>query len=164
MDQREAGAMQRGRPRQAGLTLVELMLAVAIIGILLGLAYPSYRGYRERVQAADAVTDIGLLSVQIKSYRIEFQHYPDDISDAFDEKIEDDPWGNPYQYLNVQSNAPGTKGKRRKDKNLVPINSGFDLYSKGPDGDSKPPLTAPPSHDDIIRADDGGYIGVARDY
>ena len=75
-----------------------------------------------------------------------------------------DPWDNPYEYLNVQSNAPGTKGKRRKDKNLVPINSDYDLYSCGPDGVSVPPLTAMASRDDIIRANNGAFVGVAADY
>jgi hypothetical protein len=35
---------------------------------------------------------------------------------------------------------------------LHPINSDFDLYSKGKDGDSAAPLTASRSQDDIIRA------------
>jgi len=156
--------MQPTRSRRAGLTLVELMLVLAVIGILLGLAYPSYRGYRERVQSADAATDIGLLAVQLKSFRIEFRRYPQEISQAIESRIDDDPWGSPYQYLNVQDGHPSTKGKARKDKNLVPINSDFDLYSMGSDGQSKPPLTADQSHDDIIRAGDGRYIGIARDY
>ena len=52
----------------------------------------------------------------------------------------------------------------RKDKNLVPINSEYDLYSLGPDGDSMPPLTAKPSRDDIVMANDGKYIGPVEDY
>jgi general secretion pathway protein G len=49
----------------------------------------------------------------------------------------------------------------RKDRFLVPINSDFDLYSMGKDGESVPPLTAQKSRDDIIRANDGAYIGPA---
>ncbi len=52
----------------------------------------------------------------------------------------------------------------RKDRFLVPINCDFDLYSVGPDGESKIPLTAKQSHDDIIRAGDGAYVGVASDF
>jgi general secretion pathway protein G len=73
-----------------------------------------------------------------------------------------DPWGNPYQYLNLTGGAP--PGQARKDKFLVPINSTFDLYSMGPDGESQPPLTAEASRDDIIRANDGGYLGRASEY
>jgi general secretion pathway protein G len=66
--------------------------------------------------------------------------------------------------LNIEDADAKTKGSIRKDKNLVPINSDFDLYSKGPDGKSTPPLTAKDSLDDIVRANDGGYFGVASKY
>jgi general secretion pathway protein G len=46
----------------------------------------------------------------------------------------------------------------------VPINSDFDLYSVGRDGQSAPALTARVSHDDVVRANDGGFIGLAIDY
>ena len=55
-------------------------------------------------------------------------------------------------------------GQARKDHFLVPLNSDYDLYSKGPDGKSSPPLTAEASRDDIIRANDGAYFGLASDY
>jgi general secretion pathway protein G len=40
----------------------------------------------------------------------------------------------------------------------------FDLYSKGADGNSVPPLTASASQDDVIMANDGGYYGLAKKY
>jgi len=46
----------------------------------------------------------------------------------------------------------------------VPLNSTYDLYSKGKDGASASPLTAKASADDVIRANDGGYIGLASGY
>jgi general secretion pathway protein G len=52
--------------------------------------------------------------------------------------------------------------KPRKDRFLVPINSDYDLYSMGPDGESKRNLNTPVSRDDVIRARDGAYIGVAE--
>jgi general secretion pathway protein G len=52
----------------------------------------------------------------------------------------------------------------RKDRNLVPINSDYDLYSMGPDGESMPPLTAARSRDDIVRANNGGFVGTAEAY
>jgi general secretion pathway protein G len=73
-----------------------------------------------------------------------------------------DPWGNPYYY---HTTVAGTgNGLGRKDKSLHPINTDFDLYSSGPDGKSVPPLTAKPSQDDIIRANDGSFLGVAANY
>jgi general secretion pathway protein G len=58
----------------------------------------------------------------------------------------------------------GSSSQPRKDRFLVPINSDYDLYSMGPDGASAPPLTAKASHDDIIRASDGAYVGVAENF
>jgi general secretion pathway protein G len=55
-------------------------------------------------------------------------------------------------------------GQMRKDRFLVPINSTYDLYSKGKDGRSVMGLTANDSRDDIIRANDGAFIGLASDY
>ena len=75
-----------------------------------------------------------------------------------------DPWGHSYQYLNFNSGQPGVMGKIRKDHNLHPLNSEFDLYSVGPDGTSAAALTAKASRDDIIWARDGAFVGVASDY
>jgi len=74
-----------------------------------------------------------------------------------------DPWGHPYQYLNFYGNDKNPQGAR-KDHSLHPLNSDFDLYSMGADGQSVAPITASKSQDDIIRANDGGYIGLARNY
>jgi general secretion pathway protein G len=46
----------------------------------------------------------------------------------------------------------------------VPINSDFDFYSMGKDGRTTAPLTAAQSQDDVIRASDGGFIGLGKDY
>ena len=55
-------------------------------------------------------------------------------------------------------------GSARKDGNLVPINTNYDLCSHGKDGKSKAPLRAKDSLDDIIYANDGGYIGLAEEF
>ncbi len=54
--------------------------------------------------------------------------------------------------------------KKRKDKNLVPVNNDFDLYSMGEDGKSVAPFAAKHSRDDIVRANNGNFIGLAEDY
>lgn len=46
----------------------------------------------------------------------------------------------------------------------MPLNTDFDLYSVGKDGLSKATLAPPQSHDDIIRANNGRFIGLASDY
>ena len=69
--------------------------------------------------------------------------------------------GNPYEYLAFVSDQPG---KVRKDHALHPLNSTYDLYSKGKDGASQAPLTAQASRDDVIRANDGSFFGLASTY
>jgi len=60
--------------------------------------------------------------------------------------------------------SPNVMGQARKDRFLVPLNSDYDLYSAGKDGESRPPLSAQMSQDDIVRANDGAYIGLASQY
>lgn len=55
-------------------------------------------------------------------------------------------------------------GKPRKDHFLHPVTSDFDLYSMGKDGETVAPLTAQKSHDDVIRASDGAYYGLAKNF
>ena len=74
-----------------------------------------------------------------------------------------DPWGRPYEYLNIRTAGPG-KGALRKDGKLNPLNTDFDLYSIGKDGMSATPLSAEESRDDIVRANNGAFIGLGEDY
>ena len=76
-----------------------------------------------------------------------------------------DAWGRPYQYLRIDgSTTPGINGTRRRDKNANPVNSDYDLYSMGRDGKTTPQFTAKNARDDIVRASDGKYFGLAEDH
>jgi general secretion pathway protein G len=154
---REPAAARRRR----GFTVIEILLAVAIIAVAAAVALPAYANYRERVRITQAVIDIKGLEAQIKSYGLENRALPGSLADIGRGGMLD-PWGNPYQYTNLET-AKGN-GKARKNKNLVPINSDFDLYSAGKDGASVGPLTAKASRDDIVRASDGRFVGLASDY
>jgi len=149
--------------RMRGVTLVELMLGVMIVGTLTTISIATYGNYRERTQTSQAVTDISSLQAAISTYAVDNQGLPYSLAQVGAQYAAmRDPWGNPYQYLN-HDDVKG-KGKFRKDKNIVPVNSDYDLYSMGPDGASVPPLTAKPSRDDIVRANNGRFVGVAADY
>lgn len=64
----------------------------------------------------------------------------------------------------VVDHPVGGVGGARKDRFLVPINSDFDVYSMGKNLDSVAPLNPPKSQDDVIRASDGGFYGLARNF
>jgi general secretion pathway protein G len=147
--------------RACGFTIVELLLGIAILGVLTGIAYPSYQQYTERVRIAQAIIDIQGISSSVEAYSRDNREYPADLNEIGKGSMKD-PWGNAYQYTNL--GAAKGHGKARKNKSLVPINSDFDLYSMGKDGASASPLTAKASRDDIVRANDGRFVGLASDY
>jgi general secretion pathway protein G len=148
-------------PSLRGFTLVELMVAVGIFAILAAIAIPSYQSFIQRGRVAHAVGDIITIATVIGRYNTLNNSLPPDLATiGFDTLL--DPWGQPYVYLSFA--GLNGKGQMRKDKNLVPINTQYDLYSVGADGQSKPPLTVPVSKDDVIMANDGNYIGLASNY
>lgn len=142
-----------------GFTLVELVIVLAVIATLSTIAVLVYRDVSERAKIARAVADIATLDGEISTFEMTNERLPNDLAEIGRATLLD-PWGNPYQYLNF---ALGV-GQPRKDLALHPLNTEFDLYSKGKDGQSQAPLTANVSRDDIIRANDGQYIGLAANY
>lgn len=145
-----------------GLTLLELVVTLAIISILAIASGTSYRHYIEATETNIAIKDVMAMQLSINAFALNNEgDFPSNLSEVGLDGYED-PWGNTYQYLNI---AQGNNiGKARKDRNLVPINSDYDLYSKGPDEKSVSPLTAEPSKDDIVRGNNGSFVGVAEDY
>jgi general secretion pathway protein G len=147
------------RLKQAGFTLIELMLALVVISILTSIAYSSYQDAINRARISTAMTDIRTLEVLLERSFTVNSAYPADLSTF---NIGNDPWGNAYSYLNMALTTGN--GAKRKDHGNVPINTDYDIYSSGPDGQSRSPLTAKASRDDIIRANNGGFVGEASDY
>ena len=144
-----------------GFSLVELMVVSLVLVLLLAIAIPAYTEFVEQSRRVETIAQIGEMSMIIDRHFSQNWEYPASLADV-DLDTRTDSWGRPYAYLRIVGLSG--KGDVRKDKSLNPINSDYDLYSLGPDGESKLPLTAPQSHDDIVRASNGGYIGVASDY
>jgi len=144
-----------------GFTLIELIVVFAIVGILAGISIPAYRAYLDKARMTKTIIDMKILEKEILAYRSANNRLPDSLDDINRGNMIDS-WGNPYQYLNMET-AKG-QGKKRKNRFMVPINEDFDLYSMGKDGKSRSPLTAKHSRDDIIRADDGKFVGIASGY
>lgn len=151
-------------------TLVELLLVVGIIGILFGIGIPIYLNQLTRAKNTKAISDIYAMSQQIEEFNMTNGGYPANLAIIGRAKTTD-PWGNPYEYLNIEAlggkgkkGKGGVVGKARKDRFLVPLNNDYDLYSKGKDGESVAPLTAEASWDDVVRANNGAFIGEARKF
>lgn len=223
---RETSASQSVLTHAGGFTLIELMLAVTIIGVLASLAAPNYIDFLEKARVAKTVSELHALTKEIKGFALGAEQYPDTLAQIGRDTLRD-PWGSPYQYYRINCGSvtdigslaklklrkkdiprviPATDlfstqseshvsfamdyrthsiwiypvagngngggggppcggvGGARKDRFLVPINSDFDIYSMGQDKDTVAPLNPPKSRDDIIRASDGGFYGLAKNF
>ena len=151
------------RARDAGFTIVELLISLVIVGILAALAIINMGSAIEKALITRAIADIRTIERQVSIIEIDGAPPPDDL-DSIGLGAMRDPWGNPYQYLSFATVKSGLPGKARKDKKLKPLNSTYDLSSMGPDGDSKSPLSAKASQDDVIRAADGAFVGLGSEF
>ena len=120
--------------RQRGFTLIELMVVVAIIGVIAALVVPSVVNRLDEAKVTAARADIARLMQSLKLYRLDNMRYPSteqglealvrkptsgDVPPnwkPYIDKLPLDPWKQPYQYAN-----PGLKGE-------------IDVYSFGADG------------------------------
>jgi general secretion pathway protein G len=110
--------------RQRGFTLIELMVVLAIIGVLAALIVPNVLGRADDARITAARTDVGNLMQALKLYKLDNQRFPSTEQGLnalilkpttepvpgnwkpYLDKLPKDPWGRPYQYL-----SPGIKGE-----------------------------------------------------
>lgn len=122
--------------KQKGFTLLELMVVVVIVGVLGALIVPNFMDRPNEARVSAAKTDISSLMQALKLYKLDNHRFPSAEQGLnaltvkpvggsvpanwkqYLDKLPNDPWGNPYQYLN-----PGIKGE-------------VDVLSLGADGKS----------------------------
>jgi general secretion pathway protein G len=111
--------------QQRGFTLIEIMVVVIIIGILAAIVAPQVIGRVDDAQITKAKAEISNIEQALKFYRLDNFQYPSSeqgldalVTKPADPNIRNwkpggylprlpnDPWGNPYLYLN-----PGTNGE-----------------------------------------------------
>ena len=159
---------------QNGMTFAEVLIVVVIAAILTVFAVPMFgnaspncddpdarQGPMMRAKIAQVTGDIGKIHMALSRYELSYSRYPESLAGVGLGDLRD-PWGNPYQYLVVFGRKD--VGPVRKDHNLKPVNTGYDIYSMGPDGVTASPFTSTPGKDDIVMANDGDYFGLACQY
>ena len=141
-----------------GLTLIELLILMGVIGILASIGLLLYVNFSDQANVARAIADITVIDSEILTFHMTNERLPDNLAEIGRATFLD-PWGRPYEYLNFDLG-----GKPRRDGKLKPINTEYDLYSKGKDGDTKEKLDSKESLDDIVRAFDGQFINLASKF
>lgn len=156
-----------------GFTLVELLVVIAILGILTFMGMSAYAHFIDKAKNTRAIAEIRLLDKEITGFFNSNDRLPDSLAEIGRGTMLD-PWKSSYKYINFETAANAeetwrTKGKKSKGKGkgldkTTAVNSDYDLYSMGKDRMSVPALEDEASKDDIIRAADGSYLGLASEY
>ena len=68
-------SLSHARSATQGFTLVELMIAVAVIGILATLSYSSYAGYARRGRTVEALAELSTVRVRLEQYYQDNRNY-----------------------------------------------------------------------------------------
>ncbi|NMC73105.1 MAG: DUF1049 domain-containing protein [Geobacteraceae bacterium] len=142
----------------SGFSLVELIVILAILGLLMIVAMPTWSYMVTNSKISRAQADIRTLEKEITAYLIEKGTLPPNLH-AIGRGDLLDPWKRPYQYVNFSLG-----GTPYQDDMTNDLNTDFDIYSTGQDGNSAQSLSDPSCQDDIVRAGDGGYVGLGQNF
>lgn len=141
------------RCRESGMTIIELLASLAVVGSLASIAVPKYHEISDAARVARAIGDLQAIQSTLDTR----DSLPNSLA-AAGVPLKD-PWGNPYVYIKFANG-----GVPRVDRFGIQVNTSYDLYSTGPDGSTATTLNAGVSLDDVVRANDGGFLGAAFRY
>jgi general secretion pathway protein G len=136
------------------LTLIELLIAIAIMGILSAIAVPIWTGYMDDSRNATAIADIANIESQIERF-VALNGNPPATLAAANIVPPKDPWGRAYIYV-----YPPVYW----DKHDKPLNKDYDILSMGKDGKTNVHLWHSDAFDDIIRCNSGAFVGLGKEY
>lgn len=131
----------------AGFTMLELLVVVAILGALAMLSIPTYSEFVSRAKNGRAKQEVRLLEREIIGYFLETESLPVTLVDISRGDLKD-PWGNLYVYFNTPT----------RTKFGTHLNTGFDIFSTGPDGVTDPVVSSAAGKDDLVRGGDGTFV------
>ncbi len=158
---------------QRGFTLIELMIAVAIVSIIAAIAIPVYKGYIAEARIGTAIKDIHQIELVLNDLALDSDLAALDANNTAVRGVYLlagqvvlgatatapagarawlDPWARIYRYQ-----RPGVKtdpGGAVSNNSTLP--QGYDLFSQGPD--------ATASGDDVMRGCNGDFVGFASDH
>ncbi|MGI9629136.1 MAG: prepilin-type N-terminal cleavage/methylation domain-containing protein [Longimicrobiales bacterium] len=143
---------------RGGFTIIELLIVMSLIGILSAMALPKLSEAVEKARVANAIGGIKALEAEINEFELIMNRLPANLAEI-NRSATLDPWGNPFGY-NIYTGPGGA----RKDQFNVPINDDYDLWSMGADGRTNQALVSAPARDDVVRGNNGGFVGLASDY